>query len=48
VQKGFLKLSEVFQITLRRFRGLYVHICNRETPHEAYRIAKNNDGALMG
>ena len=29
----------------RRFWGLYVHICKRETLQEAYRMAKSNDGA---
>ena len=28
-----------------RFWGLYVHVCKRETLHEAYRMAKKNDGA---
>jgi RNA-directed DNA polymerase len=28
-----------------RFWGLYVHVCKRETLHEAYRLAKKNDGA---
>ena len=28
-----------------RFWGLYVHICKRETLEEAYRLAKENDGA---
>src|SRR6202022_1168344 len=28
-----------------RFWGLYVHICKRETIHEAYQMAKHNDGA---
>jgi RNA-directed DNA polymerase len=28
-----------------RFWGLYVHICKLETLHEAYRLAKENDGA---
>ncbi len=28
-----------------RFWGLYVHICKRETLEEAYRLAKDNDGA---
>lgn len=28
-----------------RFWGLYVHICKRETLAEAYRLAKENDGA---
>src|SRR5260370_29003734 len=28
-----------------RFWGLYVHICKMETLHEAYRMAKKNDGA---
>jgi RNA-directed DNA polymerase len=28
-----------------RFWGLYVHICKIETLHEAYRMAKENDGA---
>src|SRR5947209_868095 len=26
-----------------RFWGLYVHVCKRETLHEAYQIAKSND-----
>ena len=28
-----------------RFWGLYVHICKRATLHEAYTLAKKNDGA---
>lgn len=28
-----------------RFWGLYVHICKMETLHEAYQMAKHNDGA---
>jgi len=28
-----------------RFWGLYVHVCRRETLYEAYRMAKENDGA---
>ena len=28
-----------------RFRGLYVHVCKRETLRQAYRVAKENDGA---
>ena len=28
-----------------RFWGLYVHVCNRETLHEAYLAARANDGA---
>jgi len=28
-----------------RFWGLYVHVCKRETLHEAYQMAKRNDGA---
>ena len=28
-----------------RFWGLYVHVCKMETLHEAYRMAKSNDGA---
>jgi RNA-directed DNA polymerase len=28
-----------------RFWGLYVHVCKRETLYEAYRMAKENDGA---
>jgi RNA-directed DNA polymerase len=27
-----------------RFWGLYVHVCKEETLHEAYRLAKKNDG----
>jgi RNA-directed DNA polymerase len=27
------------------FWGLYVHVCKMETLHEAYRLAKSNDGA---
>ena len=28
-----------------RFWGLYVHVCKKETLQEAYRMAKENDGA---
>ena len=28
-----------------RFWGLYVHVCKMETLHEAYRMAKQNNGA---
>jgi RNA-directed DNA polymerase len=28
-----------------RFWGLYVHVCKMETLEEAYRLAKNNEGA---
>src|ERR1700681_4465571 len=28
-----------------RFWGLYVHVCRMETLHEAYRLARENDGA---
>jgi RNA-directed DNA polymerase len=28
-----------------RFWGLYVHVCKRETLHQAYLLAKRNDGA---
>ena len=28
-----------------RFWGLYVHVCKRATLHEAYQVAKSNDGA---
>src|SRR5215469_10506633 len=28
-----------------RFWGLYVHVCKRETLHEAYQLTKANDGA---
>ena len=28
-----------------RFWGLFVHVCKMETLHEAYRLAKKNDGA---
>src|SRR5438046_10574455 len=28
-----------------RFWGLYVHVCKRETLHEAYRLTKVNNGA---
>ena len=28
-----------------RFWGLYVHVCKSETLHEAYRMARENDGA---
>ena len=28
-----------------RFWGLYVHVCKMETLHEAYRLAKTNNGA---
>ncbi len=33
-----------------RFWGLYVHVCKQETLSEAYRLAKENNGApeLMG
>jgi RNA-directed DNA polymerase len=31
--------------TTWRFWGLYVHVCKRETLYEAYRMAKENDGA---
>ena len=31
--------------TTWRFWGLYVHVCKRETLHEAYQMAKSNDGA---
>src|SRR3954447_10029847 len=31
--------------TAWRFWGLYVHVCKRETLHEAYLLAKKNDGA---
>ena len=27
-----------------RFWGLYVHVCKLETLHEAYRMAKENNG----
>jgi len=27
-----------------RFWGLYVHVCKMETLHEAYALAKENDG----
>jgi RNA-directed DNA polymerase len=27
------------------FWGLFVHVCKRETLHEAYRLAKENNGA---
>ena len=30
---------------LGRFWGLYVHVCKRETPREAYALAKKNNGA---
>src|SRR5229473_4836373 len=30
---------------LWRFWGLYVHVCKMETLHEAYRMAKSNNGA---
>jgi len=30
---------------LWRFWGLFVHVCKTETLHEAYRLAKRNDGA---
>src|SRR6201987_321563 len=29
----------------KRFWGLYVHVCKRETLQEAYEMAKKNDGA---
>src|SRR5207247_2834259 len=29
----------------RRFWGLYVHVCKRETLQEAYQMARSNDGA---
>src|SRR5438105_3136231 len=29
----------------KRFWGLYVHVCKMETLHEAYEMAKKNDGA---
>src|SRR3970040_2351419 len=28
-----------------RFWGLFVHVCKEETLHEAYRLAKKNEGA---
>jgi RNA-directed DNA polymerase len=28
-----------------RFWGRYVHVCKMETLHEAYQMAKSNDGA---
>ena len=28
-----------------RFWGLFVHVCKRETLHEAYQMAKENNGA---
>jgi RNA-directed DNA polymerase len=28
-----------------RFWGLYVHVCKRETLHEAYQVARSNNGA---
>jgi RNA-directed DNA polymerase len=28
-----------------RFWGLYVHVCKKDTLYEAYRLAKENDGA---
>ena len=31
--------------TTWRFWGLYVHVCKRDTLYEAYRMAKENDGA---
>src|SRR5262245_19059487 len=31
--------------TTWRFWGLYVHVCNRETLHEAYHLAKKINGA---
>src|SRR3954463_15337113 len=31
--------------TAWRFWGLYVHVCKRETLHEAYLLAKKNNGA---
>jgi RNA-directed DNA polymerase len=30
-----------------RFWGLYVHVCKEETLHEAYRMAKENDGVTF-
>jgi len=29
----------------KRFWGLYVHVCKKETLQEAYRMAKKNNGA---
>jgi RNA-directed DNA polymerase len=31
--------------TTWRFWGLYVHVCKMETLHEAYQMAKSNNGA---
>ena len=31
--------------TTWRFWGMYVHVCKMETLHEAYALAKKNDGA---
>ena len=28
-----------------RFWGLYVHVCKRETLHQAYQMARENNGA---
>ena len=28
-----------------RFWGLFVHVCKRQTLHEAYLLAKKNDGS---
>ena len=28
-----------------RFWGLYVHVCKKETLHEAYKAAQRNNGA---
>ena len=28
-----------------RFWGLYVHVCKKDTLYEAYRVARENDGA---
>jgi RNA-directed DNA polymerase len=28
-----------------RFWGLYVHVCKRKTLHEAYQVARSNNGA---
>src|SRR5256714_11684133 len=28
-----------------RFWGLYVHVCKKETLHEAYQVARSNNGA---
>ncbi len=30
-----------------RFWGLYVHVCKRATLHEAYKVAKRNNGACI-